>query len=53
MLAFRAAGSVYVINADGSDLTQLTSATHSLVVRHLEWSPQGDKLCQVFSVELA
>jgi TolB protein len=50
MLAFRAAGSVYVINADGSDLTQLTSATHSLVVRHLEWSPQGDRIA--FSLSL-
>jgi TolB protein len=43
-LALRAAGSVYVINADGSDLTQLTDDTDSLVVRHVEWSPQGDRM---------
>jgi Tol biopolymer transport system component len=49
-LALRAAGSVYVINADGSDLTLLTHATHSLVVRHLEWSPQGDRIA--FSLSL-
>lgn len=49
-LALRAAGSVYVINADGSDLTQLTNDTDSLVVRHVEWSPQGDRIA--FSMSL-
>jgi Tol biopolymer transport system component len=49
-LAFRAAGSVYVINADGSDLAQLTHDTDPLVVRHLEWSPQGDRIA--FSLSL-
>ena len=49
-LALRAAGSVYVINADGSDLTQLTDDTDSLVVRHVEWSPHGDRIA--FSLSL-
>ena len=49
-LAVRAAGSVYVINADGSELTQLTNDTDPLVVRQLEWSPQGDRIA--FSLSL-
>jgi Tol biopolymer transport system component len=49
-LALRAAGSVYVVNADGSDLIQLTNDTGPLVVRHLEWSPQGDRIA--FSLSL-
>jgi Tol biopolymer transport system component len=49
-LALRAAGSVYVINVDGSDLTQLTNETGSLVVRHVDWSPLGDRIA--FSLSL-
>jgi Tol biopolymer transport system component len=49
-LALRAAGSVHVVNADGSDLIQLTHDTGPLVVRHLEWSPEGDRIA--FSLSL-
>ncbi|MFN2317497.1 MAG: Ig-like domain-containing protein, partial [Gemmatimonadales bacterium] len=49
-LALRAAGAVYVINADGSALTQLTSAAYPLVVQSVEWSPQGNRIA--FSLRL-
>lgn len=49
MIAFRAAGSVYVMNIDGSDLTRLTNDPAPLVVGHVEWSPQGDRIAYSLS----
>lgn len=43
-LALRAAGSVFVLDVDGSNLVRLTEDVGTLVVRHVEWSPQGDRI---------
>lgn len=33
-----------MVDVDGSGLTRLTEDLGSLVVRHVEWSPQGDRI---------
>lgn len=50
-LAFHARGSVYVIDADGSNLKRLTRDADSLVVRHLEWSPRGDRIAFTLTLD--